>query len=281
MIPTGNTPIADNEIDLFLAYVRKYKALDLTSYRKNFLSRRLRTRLFAIKVNSIPEYISKLREQPQEWVNFLNALSINVSEFFRDSDVFLYFKDHCIPEIIKRKKQNFERVIRCWSCGCSYGEEAYSLAILFAEALKREAEEFLVKVKATDIENQALEKAKMAEYPKKTLEKIDKRILQRYFTPFCPDSLKVNDSVRKLVSFQKQNINTDNFFSNMDVIFFRNVKIYFSENESKKILSKLANSLRDGGYLVLGKVEAIESSLKNLFKPIDINNKIFTLNKGG
>ena len=228
-------------------------------------------------IQLIPEYISELKRQPQEWVNFLNALSINVSEFFRDPEVFQYFKEYCIPEIIKKKKQNCERVIRCWSCGCSYGEEAYSLAMLFAESLQRESEEFLIKVRATDIEGKAIEKAKNGEYQKASLGKVDKRILKKYFSSLSSDEFKVNDQVKKLVTFQKQNINMDGFFNNMDVIFFRNVKIYFSEAESEKILSKLANSLRSGGYLVLGKVETIQSSIKDLFRTININNKIFTI----
>jgi len=280
MAELQNELLSDSDLDLFTTYIKKYKAIDLTLYRKSFLSRRVRSRFYATKVNSVQDYILELKRDPQEWSHFLNALSINVSEFFRDPEVFEYLKENCLPELIDKKSEMDEKVIRCWSCGCSYGEEAYSLAILFKERLKRNNDEFLVKIKATDVEEHALEKAKIGEYAKASLAKVEKEILGKYFLSVSPDTFKVRDEIKKMVTFQKHNILTDSFFTNLDLIFFRNVKIYLSESESKLILLNLAKSLNRDGYLVLGKVETVESSLRNIFRPIETTNKIYTI-KGG
>ena len=133
-------------VDLFTKFVLRKRDLDLSSYSKKFLSRRIYTRLIDLKINTIRDYISFLEKNPEEFIRFLETLSINVSEFFRDPDVFEFFYKNCIPQIIKKKREEKLFFVHCWSCGCSCGEETYSLAILFKEFLKNNNNNINVKI---------------------------------------------------------------------------------------------------------------------------------------
>lgn len=265
----------EKELDLFLAYIEKYRGLDLSFYRKNFLLRRLKVRFMATKVYNLPEYMRIIKQDPQEWNNFLNNLSINVSEFFRDPEVFLCFKDECLPKLIEEKDKKGIKTIACWSCGCSYGEEPYSLAIIFKEFLKEKAEKFYIRIWATDIDEDALRKAIKGEYVKSALNKVDEETLKKYFLPLSPDVYRLRDEIRRLVIFKKQNVFIDETLKSMDAIFLRNVRIYFNQVQAEKILIDMTDSLKKDGYLVLGKAETLPVTLKKFFEPVSIANKIF------
>ncbi|RKY36421.1 MAG: protein-glutamate O-methyltransferase CheR [Candidatus Omnitrophota bacterium] len=266
---------SSNKMDLFLNFVRKYRGIDLTSYRKSFLTRRLKLRLSYLGLDNLLDYIQVLKKQPQEWNNFLNNLSINVSELFRDPEVFAAFRDICIPSLIERKRKQREKTIRCWSCGCSCGEEPYSLAIIFLEKLKNINDKFALRIYATDIDEQALKKAREGIYPERSLKNAEPLILNKYFTPLGKGLYQVKDTVKEVVTFRKHNLLLDSPLKFIDVVFFRNVRIYFSLEESERILLEMYNSLKEGGYLVLGKVENLSVSLRNYFKSVSLPNKIF------
>lgn len=272
-----NKPVVleEKELSLFLAYIEKYRGLDLTFYRKNFLLRRLKARFMATGVSGFVEYLRIIKKDPEEWNNFLDNLSINVSEFFRDPEVFLYFKDFCLPELIKNKDENGKRSISCWSCGCADGEEPYSLAIVFKESLKERMKEFYVKIWATDIDEDALRKAQKAEYPSSALNQLNEKILKNYFFPVSYNIYRVKDEITSLVIFKKQNVFVDEPLKFMDVIFLRNVRIYFNQTQAEKVLMDMADSLKMDGYLVLGKAEIMPLTLKKIFEPVSLTNKIF------
>lgn len=276
MIKSDTRPIlSEKDIDLFLSFVKRGRGVDISSYRKSFLSRRLTVRFNARGVRNLAEYIGLLKKDPDEWNCFLDALSINVSEFFRDADVFTHFRDYCLPELIRRKKGEGEKNIRLWSCGCSCGEEAYSLAIVLKEFLESRCLEFTAKIFATDIDSDALHKAKAGIYSITALESVDKKILEDYFTPLSSEVYAVKDELKKWIIFRRQNIFTDEFFKNIDVIFFRNVRIYFDRGRADTILAKIQYSLRKGGYLVIGKAEDLSFAGKTIFEPVDTRYKIY------
>lgn len=265
----------EKELDLFLSYIAKHRGLDLSCYRKNFLLRRLKVRFMATKVYNLPEYMRIIKKDPQEWNNFLNNLGINVSEFFRDPEVFLYFRDECLPKLIEEKGKKGIKTITCWSCGCAYGEEPYSLAIIFKEFLKERMEEFYIRIWATDIDEDALSKAIKGEYVKSALNKVDEKTLKKYFLPLSPDVYRLKDEIKRLVIFKKQNVFIDETLKSMDAIFLRNVRIYFNQVEAEKILIDMTDSLKKDGYLVLGKAETMPLTLEKFFEPLSIANKIF------
>ncbi len=271
-----------HDIDMFINYIKKCKGIDLSSYRRSFLSRRLNVRLKSVGILSLKEYISFLKDNPEEFYKLLDNLSINVSEFFRDPEVFSQIYKECLPQLIKEKQIKKEKIIKCWSCGCSYGEEPYSLAILFNEYFRENKTSLSVIIWATDIDNEALEIAKKGEYSKQSLRNIDYKLIDRYFDVFSSERYRIKDEVKKMVTFKRHDFLTDPPLKNMDIIFFRNVRIYFSGPKSKEALSVIGDSLKEGGFLILGKVESIPDFLRDVFEPISLKNKIFRkVKKGG
>lgn len=271
-------PVSQDEVDSFIDYVKTYRGVELANYRKTFLSRRLQVRLEATESKTVAEYIALMGVQPGEWDNFIDKLSINVSEFFRDWEVFKFFNDKCLTELIAHKNKKGERLIRCWSCGCSNGEEPYSLAIMFKELLGGEFSQYMVKIYATDVDEQALDDARKGEYSRRSLGNIghiNMGVMERYFTPAGPGVYRVNDELKEFVFFQNHNFLVDKQLSNMDVVFFRNVRIYLSRIKAEDMLLELVQSIKKGGYLILGKVETIGPEAKKFFEPVSLENKIF------
>ena len=138
------------DLDVFISAMHKLKGIDFSCYRQNFLLRRLNYRINATKSSSLFGYLNLLKKDNAEFSRFLDTLAINVSEFFRDPDVFEYFRENCLKEIISRKGSFNNQVIRIWSAGCAEGQEAYSLAVLFKEELG-EKNSFSVRIWGTDI----------------------------------------------------------------------------------------------------------------------------------
>jgi len=262
------------DLNIFIAFAKRMKGLDLSSYRQSFLLRRLKVRMDIHKLYNLLGYVKILEDEPKEWENFLESLSINVSEFFRDPDVFNFFYNNCIKNLIEKKKLNAQKTIRLWSAGCSFGEEAYSLAILLKEALPKDSEK-LIRIWATDIEKSALSIARKGEYLAHPLKNIEDKLLKKYFMSPSEGRWIIKEDIKKLVSFKQHDLLSDPPLRFMDVVFCRNVRIYFNMSQGEKVLFNIHSSLREGGYLVIGKVETLPTPLKNLFLPIEGYYKIF------
>jgi len=273
--------LENRDVSRFLTYVLEKRGVDLKGYRLNFMARRLLARLDRNKVKDIDAYIAVLDRDPAEWEAFLANLCINVSEFFRDPDVFGSFKKNCLGHLIKKAKAD-NAELKIWSCGCSCGEESYSLAILISDYLRENNIDCSFKVYATDVDVDALVKARRGAYFHNALVNIDSGILGRYFV-FLPkgesrmeeDAWQVNASLKQLVSFEKHNIMSDSISSGFDAIFLRNVRIYFHGQKSRDVLADMYKALNDDGFLVLGKIESVSLKLRHLFKSVDAVNRIY------
>jgi chemotaxis protein methyltransferase CheR len=262
----------ENGLKEILCFILDHKGIDVSNYRKSFLLRRIRLRLLATNVKDYREYIELLKKDDNEFNLFLDKLSINVTEFFRDPDVFTAFKRQVLPEIIQRKQACGNHNLRIWSSACASGEEPYSIAILMQEALG-DRHNFALRIWASDIDAQVLEKAKKGEYPQASLQKIAPHILKKYFTPAGEGFYRLNDTIRQMVKFQAHNIFHEPPFKWLDVIFCRNVMIYLDRSQTKELFIKFNRLLNPKGYLVLGKVEMLWE--KDLFTPVDLKEKIY------
>ena len=263
----------ENDLRKILHFIREYKGVDLSQYREGFAFRRLRLRIQAAKCQNYLDYIKLLQEKPEEFNRFLDNLSINVTEFFRDSDVFAAFKNILISEIIPKKEAASHRIIRFWSAGCASGEETYSLAILIKEALGAKTG-FVVKIWGTDIDNDALEKARKGEYKlDDRLAKIDKKIMKKYFIPLDNDTCRVKDEIKQMVKFEQCNLSRDPSFNYLDAIFCRNVMIYLSHQQKGELFERFHRLLNPRGYLVLSKVETLWE--RRLFETVLPKEKIY------
>lgn len=269
-----NTTLIADEPNLrkILKFIHDYKGLDLSSYRDNFLYRRLRLRMLTAKVTGPNEYIALLQKSPDEWTLFIDALSINITEFFRDPDVYEAFNKAALAELIARKANSASKSLRLWSSACASGEEAYSLAILVKEALK-ERNDFSIRIWATDIDSQALEKAREARYRAQDLRKLPRDILNQYFTPQDDTVYSLNEEIRRMVKFERHNIFHTSPLKGLEVIFCRNILIYLSRPQISELFKKFHYLLNPKGYLVLGKVETLWE--RDLFRPVDLRAKIY------
>lgn len=271
-LATEKALLDENGLKKILEFIRERKGVDLSSYRRNFLLRRLRLRLSAAKVKGYLEYVRILEKNPDEFNLFLDELSINVTEFFRDPDVFSAFRDLVLSEIIQKKLASGSRSLRIWSSACATGEEPYSIAILAKEALKDKTD-FTVRILASDVDTQALEKAAKGEYEARALQRIDPSVLKKYFVPLGAARYRVREDIRKMVRFRAHNIFHEPPFKCLDIIFCRNIIIYLNRALTKELFTTFSRLLVPGGYLVLGKVETLWE--RDLFVPVDLKAKIY------
>ncbi len=255
-----------------MRFINEARGVDLCSYRPRFTYRHLRSRIIETKSANCREYINYLKNYPEEIDNFLGELSINVTHFFRDAEVFKAFQRGALGALIDYKRKNNLNLIRLWSAGCASGQEPYSLAIMMKEALWG-SNDLTVKVWATDVDAQTLERARAGEYEAKDLRETDKKILDKYFYPSYNGKYSVVDEIKGMVRFEKRNLISEPGVKFIDVIFCRNVMIYFTREQQEVLFNKFHQSLNSGGYLVTAKVESIWN--KDLFTCLDASNKIY------
>lgn len=264
-----NSPDNLNKV---LRFISKERGIDLHSYRQSFTFRHLRSRMSATQSADYLSYIIYLKDNPKEIDHFLEDLSINVTHFFRDPEVFIAFRNGPLGELINYKRKNNLNLIRIWSAGCASGQEPYSLAIMMSEVLGKKSD-FVVKIWATDVDSETLKRAGIGEYKQMDLKEAGKKILEKYFQPVYNGKYSVNDEIRKMVRFQKQNLISDPELKCMDIIFCRNVMIYFTREQQEVLFKKFHQSLNSQGYLVISKVENIWN--KDLFVCINLYNKLY------
>jgi chemotaxis protein methyltransferase CheR len=213
-----------------------------------------------------------LDSHPEEFDEIINSLAINVTEFFRNPEIFEALNDIVIPRVIASKRQYQHRVIKAWSCGCSSGDEPYSLAILFLEKLGSAKERFSVSVIGSDIDKGALDEAKDMVYSRERLKAINENLLAAYFERADGDSFRLKGAVRDLVTFKLHDVIRDEPFLHCDIILCRNLFIYFNRQLQEEVLFKFYESLNPGGFLVLGMVESLVGAAANAFE--NVNNRL-------
>lgn len=251
----------------------KERGLDLSQYREKCLKRRIDVRLRATGMHSYLEYMAVLKKDPSEYDRLLDALTINVTNFFRDKSAYRIIEDSVIPELVSSKKKYRKKIIRVWSAGCASGEEPYSMAILFHEILGNKINDFLISIHATDIDKPCLEKAKTAEYEAGAFSGVDEKILRLYFKRDLKYRLK--EEIRQMVKFKRHNLISDRPLACLDIILCRNVLIYFSRGLQMRLFGKFCKGLNKGGYLILGKAESLSEVSAELFRPVNIRERIY------
>jgi len=198
-------------------------------------------------------------------------LENNVTKFYRNIDAYQLVSDKVFPVMVKEKKI---QPLKIWSAGCSSGEEPYSLAILWKEFSEENDSRVPCTIYATDIDIQILIKAKQGIYGKSSMDEIPKRLIDKYFD-LANDRYHISDQIKNMVHFEKLDLFSKYPFSNMDMIFCRNVLIYFSRETQENILMKFASVLRPAGFLVLGKVENMFGRFKDVFVSFDSKERIY------
>ncbi len=235
--------------------IRDRSGIDFSTYRPATIVRRLRGRMGATGHATIAAYAKQLDTDPAEYARLISSLLIKVTEFFRDPKVFDHLRDHTLPMLIAEARKH-RRPLRVWSAGCSTGEEAYSLAIMLAEAIGDDVLPLDVRIFATDIDGAAIAFARRGLYPSAELENVPPAYRERYFAR-SEGGHEVSKSLRTLMVFGEHDLGARSPFPRIDLILCRNVLIYFNPGMQRMALETFGLSLRDGGRLVLGPSETV------------------------
>lgn len=246
--------------------------IDFAKYKPSTVARRIERRMTIKQVNSLQEYLTLLFKEPYEVQVLSKELLIGVTRFFRDEDAFDTLREKVIPDLVKQSTE--ETPIRVWTAGCSTGEEAYSIAILFAEELAKKKLKRIVKVFATDVNSDAISEASNGIYSEDIQHDVGAHYLTSYFTKTAGNAFQVNKDVRQMVIFATHNMIVDPPFSNMDLVSCRNILIYFQHSVQKRVLTSLHFALRKNGCLFLGSSENL-GDLSAHFMTINDRNRIY------
>jgi chemotaxis protein methyltransferase CheR len=246
--------------------ISDYCGIFLGDEQQNELAKKVADRMERVGVFRYPQYVALLSGEeggPEELRRLSELITNNETYFFREPGHFQALRSFVIPELLRRKR---EKRIRIWSAGCSTGEEVYTLAMVLHEARLVHGP-FDARVIGTDIDRQALQAAQRGQYGRNSFRSIENHYLKTYFAASGPDRRKVDDRLRPLVQFEWHNLFDErggNALRDIDVIFFRNVSIYFAREKIRLINERLSQILNDQGFLFLGSSETLHHNFGNL-----------------
>ena len=276
------TSAKDEEyFDTILYYIKKTYGLDCYQYRRSFVRRKIESRMRENHIKTFKEYLQLLKKSKDEHIKLFDAIGVNVTRFFRDYSTFKYLRDVILPSISHEMQQRGLKTFRIWSAGCATGEEAYSMAILLNEIFGEKINEYIISIYGTDIDREALNKAKIGTFDEKSLAETPTHYIKKYFVKISNDKerfgckYKVKDNVRRLIRFKYHDLTSGKSMGVFNMILCRNVIIYFAKDIRERLFSFFYNSLRDFGYLILGKTEVIPQEVGNLFEPINPEERIY------
>ena len=222
--------------------------IDLSSYKEKQMRRRIDTLITKNKVSSYDAYVELIKKDKEKFEQFVNFLTINVSEFYRNPEQWKLLENDIIPELIHK----FGKNIKIWSAACSTGDEPYSLVMAFSRHLPLNQ----IKVIATDLDKQVLDTARMGLYNEKSISGVPEEFKKKYFTK-VGNSYQISNEIKSRVEFKEHNLLKDPYPSGCHLIVCRNALIYFTEEAKEEIYKKFNSSLVKDGILFIGSTEQI------------------------
>jgi len=262
-----------SNIDKIILLLREHSGHDFSLYKKNTLFRRIDRRKSIHQIESINNYVRFLQENPKEVELLFKELLIGVTSFFRDPIVWEKLKETVIPDLLNKLPEGY--ILRAWVTACSTGEEAYSLAIIFKEALEtiERHKKLTLLIFATDLDHDAIDVARKGIFSKKIAEDVSPSRLSRFFTAEA-DGYRVNNTIREMVVFAPHNVIKDPPFTKLDILSCRNMLIYMEPELQKKLMGLFNYSLNPGGIMLLGTAETLGTNNEG-FNDIDTKLKIY------
>ncbi|WP_437963123.1 protein-glutamate O-methyltransferase CheR [Sorangium sp. So ce260] len=257
LAPPVGLSLADADLDRdgadeLLNDLYQRDGLDLAAYGRASLLRRILYRMRLLGIAGCPEYRAYLAADPAEHQRLRDAVPVHRTEFYRDREVWAYLADEVVPGILAAKGAG--EPVRAWSAGCASGEEAYTLAVVLAEAMGLEAFRERVTVFATDVSDRAIAEGRAGRYAARRMAGVPPALREGYFSP-AGDAWTVRPELRERVVFSRHDLLRDPPFSRLDLIFCRNTLIYFTPAAQVSVLAALYLGLREGGALFTGKAE--------------------------
>ena len=234
--------------EVFKKDVFQLTSIDLNAYKERQMKRRIDSLITKNKYTTYKEYVEALKKNKDLFEEFVNYLTINVSEFYRNPEQWVLLEKEIFPEILKSTSG-----AKIWSAACSTGDEPYSLVMLLSKFMPLAK----IKIIATDIDKQVLDKARMGLYNIKSLKGLPEEFIKKYFTKISDTTYQISDEIKRCVEFKQHNLLKDTYPDQCDLIVCRNVLIYFTEEAKLDIYKKFNAALKKDRYLFVGSTEQI------------------------
>ncbi|MEA2102119.1 MAG: protein-glutamate O-methyltransferase [Thermodesulfobacteriota bacterium] len=252
--------LTDKEFRLFKEMIYQETGIHLSDQKKRLLVARLSRRLRALELKTFTDYYQYLcdnKHTQKELINLINRITTNKTDFFREMHHFAFLTETALPKIIKQGEDNGNRRLRVWSAGCSSGEEPYSIAMTLADAFSRR-KGWDIKILATDLDTQVLKKATDAIYNTQTIAPVPSKYLSKYFIR-KDNAYTITPQIRSMISFRRLNLMDKTFpmKNPFDIIFCRNVIIYFDPETKERLMGKVHCHLKKDGYMFIGHSESL------------------------
>jgi two-component system CheB/CheR fusion protein len=267
----GDDPAQDAAFETLLQFIKESRGFDFTGYKRSSIRRRVARRMQMVGAAGHADYLDLLQVDQDEFTHLFNTVLINVTGFLRDPEAWRELQEQIVPQLLAAKERG--EAIRVWSAGCASGEEAYGLAMVFAEALGAEEFRQRVKVYATDVDEDALATARQASYGERELEAVPAEWRERYFERMA-DRYVFRSDLRRSVIFGRNDLVQDAPIGRLDLLVCRNTLMYLNAETQARVLRRFHFALNPTGVMFLGKAEMLLSHGR-LFLPVDIKRRFF------
>lgn len=251
-----------HDYELFKTKFYNLSNIDLNLYKEKQMKRRITSLVEKYGLTTYCSFLEEIKKSTELYNTFIDYLTINVSEFYRNPNQWVLFENEILQDVFKNKNK---ADIKIWSSACSTGDEPYTVVMILNKFLPLEK----IRITATDIDIEAINKAKAGVYSSRSLKELPKEFLDNHFTQIGSDSYQISEKIRKCVDFKKLNLLEDSYPKDMDIIICRNVLIYFTEEAKNNIIKWFSDSLNPGGVLFIGSTEQIMNYQKFNLKPIE------------
>ena len=268
------TPADDAAFAELSRQIARGAGLVLEAYKDKCVRRRIAVRMRACGVHTYADYRALLERSPEEYERLRDALTINVTRFYRNADTWSVLRRELVPALVDAGRRDF----RAWSAGCSSGEEPYTLAMLVVEHLEQAGRAEALdrtRIEATDVDRACLDRARAGVYRREMLSELPPELTGSYFRP-AGDALQVVERARRLVAFTELDLNRQRpLRRDYHLILCRNVVIYFDRTTQERLFQVFTEALAPGGYLVLGKVETLFGPARERLQLVDPRERIY------
>ena len=251
-------------------FIEHTLAIQCSNYKEDYIKRRILSRMRSTDTASYEDYLAYLKANPPELENLRNALTINVTEFFRDTDVYDSMKKEILPSLFSQRKR-----LRIWCAGCSTGEEPYSLAMILTDLIAQDPG-ISAQIFATDIDKVVLAKAQEGTYTQKAMIKLSESQIHRHFSKLPDGNYQVKPHLKELIRFRPHDLMSGVPASRwLDMVTCRNVTIYFNEKQKDELVKMFHGALVSGGFYIMGKTEYLGRAVEDLFAAHNSLQKIY------
>ncbi|SIQ59818.1 chemotaxis protein methyltransferase CheR [Alkalispirochaeta americana] len=245
--------LSDADFTRFRDLIYNESGIHFSESNRTILESRLKERLKAEKIETVGQYFSHVRSDQEELKVLLDAVTTNLTRFFRNAAHWQTFENYVLPDLVKYKREKGDRKFRVWSAGCSTGEEPYTIAMQLLDLLPPG---FDIEILASDLSLKSVLTGQQGFYPDSRVTGIPEKPLAKYFDK-KDGGYQVKDSIKKLVTFDYHNLKHDSGKRNLDVVFCRNVLIYFDEPAQKVVVDRFWNAMANHSFLFIGHSESL------------------------